>query len=293
VISHRQHHRSSPAQQPSARTASGGFTLIELMVVIVIIGVLVGLIAPAIFAAVRRAREAAVRVDITDLEKGISSFKLEFGGIAPPSYIKFPTDPADWNTSTYARSRAIIRRIWPQFNFAVNGGDTGLTGELNGAECLVFFLGGVPDSSGGLDGFSKNPSQPFKKGGTRVGPFFNFESGRLTAPDASGNDKAPEYLDPLPGQITPYIYLSSYDGRGYRSEDGTKLKDDTLTTSATPWYTQVGGTKKYKPNSHQIISPGSDNKYGTFGEYDGKNFKSPSIDDEDNITNFTGVRLTP
>ena len=206
MISHRQHHRSSPAQQPSARTASGGFTLIELMVVIVIIGVLVGLIAPAIFAAVRRAREAAVRVDITDLEKGISSFKLEFGGIAPPSYIKFPTDPADWNTSTYARSRAIIRRIWPQFNFAVNGGDTGLTGELNGAECLVFFLGGVPDSSGGLDGFSKNPSQPFKKGGTRVGPFFNFESGRLTAPDASGNDKAPEYLDPLPGQIAPYIY---------------------------------------------------------------------------------------
>jgi hypothetical protein len=49
----------------------------------------------------------------------------------------------------------------------------------------------------------------------------------------------------------------------------------------------------FKPNSHQIISPGSDNLYGTGGVYDGKNYKSPSIDDEDNITNFSSGRLTP
>jgi len=315
VISHRQYHRSNPAQQPSARTASGGFTLIELMVVIVIIGVLIGLIAPAIFAAVRRAREAEVRTEISQLETGISAFKTEFGG-APPSRITFPdlsgldlTDPTDRATATtrwnqLPRSKAIIRRFWGQFDFGRNGGGgAAISGTLNGAECLVFFLGGVRDGANGpLVGFSKNPGTPFATGGNRVGPFYDFELGRLTPPGDSGNPSAPEYLDPLSGQITPYIYLSGYDGRGYRVKELTDFDTDSSTIlfperptwwTLTSWYTQSIGTVAFKPNSHQIISPGSDNLYGTGGVYDGKNYKSPSIDDEDNITNFSSGRLTP
>jgi type II secretory pathway pseudopilin PulG len=279
------------------------------MVVVVIIGVLVALISPAIFAVVRRAREAEVRTEISQLDTAIAAFQTEFGGIAPPSRITFPdlsslnlTNSADrliaqnrWNA--LPRSKAIIRRLWPQFNFGINGGNANLKESLNGAECLVFFLGGLRDGADGpLVGFSKNPARPFQTGGSRVGPFFDFKLGRLTKPDASGNPKAPEYLDPLPGQITPYIYLSGYDGRGYRAKEFTDFDTDSSKPTwwtLTSWYTQSSGTVAHKPNSHQIISPGSDNKYGTGGVYDGKNYKSPSIDDGDNITNFSSGRLTP
>lgn len=274
-----------------------GFTLVELMVVIVIVALLVALLLPAIWGAVITAREGQVRTDISELEKSITAFQAEYGGIAPPSRITLYKAGETWDS----RSRAIIRRIWPQFDFS-NSGGLSLSNDsvtLTGAECLVFFLGGIPveDGSGRFraTGFSKNPANPFASETTaanRVGPFFAFESNRLV--DEHGNSNGfPEYLDALPGQTNPYIYLSSYDGRGYRTAD---IPTGTLTR----WYVLPDDTTAndtdnppYKPNGYQIISPGGDGLYGDGGVYDPDNTSSLTAAELDNITNFTDGRLAP
>ncbi len=218
-----------PSNKSHRRTA---FTLIELLVVISILSILMSLLLPAINGVRRRARVAQVKTEINTLESAIASFKAEFG-IEPPGSIRLFSTSAGWNTtgSTTAdetirvKSRAYIRQLWPQFDFntASSTGGASWAGykDLNGAECLVFFLGGVTDSATGttMNGFSKSPTSPFAQtGSNRIKPFYDFNSARLVDKDA---DQMPEYVDPLPSQSSPYMYFSSNDGRGYATATGT------------------------------------------------------------------------
>lgn len=299
------HLQSSDTQFSKLNSADRGFTLIELMVVIVIIGILVGLISAAVLPTIATVKITEARVEIGQLESAIASFEAQFGGAKIPSSITFPENASDWNNASYARSRQAITRIWPDFDFASNGGDTNdgtmdMTGTLDGAECLVFFLGGLQDSGGALVGFSKNGAQPFVLGGNRVGPFFEFDRSRLTTTGAgtNGNPRFPEYLDPLSGQTKPYIYLSSYDGKGYRSADVALLRSRPsplvpLAGTFVSWYTQTTAGTAYMPGSYQIISPGPDADYGLGGLYDVNTDSVPSEADRDNITNFSSGRLVP
>lgn len=56
-----------------------GFTLIELMVVIVILGVLAGLIVPRIMGRPDEARLAKARIQIESLETALKLYKLDNG----------------------------------------------------------------------------------------------------------------------------------------------------------------------------------------------------------------------
>lgn len=187
---------SQSATRPSTTAVSRrrGFTLVEVMIVVVIITILAGLLIPAISSVRRKVVEGQVRTEISALEKAITEFRTTYN-IDPPSSIELSEvggiGGSGWNT----RSAALIRQMWPQFNFGIardfNG--NGTTGEmdpdgdgspgltLTGSQCLVFFLGGMRDtgSTGALVGFSKNPANPFALGGNREGPFFEFAIGRL------------------------------------------------------------------------------------------------------------------
>jgi hypothetical protein len=214
--------------------------------------------------------------------------------------------------------------MWPQFDFSISreldgdnpavvdidpdgDGTAGIT--LTGAECLVAFLGGVIDATGVPTGFSKNPANPFATGGNREGPFFEFQGGATVSGGSitfSGrfvdinNNRFPEYLDTLSGQTRPYLYLSSYDGRGYNlpADLPTYLRPPML-SPAFDLYRQANSptAAPYKANSFQIISPGRDAAYGTGGYFSATDAACLSAAarqvEWDNITNFHGGALRP
>jgi general secretion pathway protein G len=62
-----------------ARRQSRGFTLLELMVVIVIIGVLAALIAPQVLSRVGQAKITAAQTDISTIMNQLKVYKLDNG----------------------------------------------------------------------------------------------------------------------------------------------------------------------------------------------------------------------
>ncbi len=266
----------------SPRSRRAGFTLVELLIAISIIVLLIGLLVPAVQSAMRNARIAEVKTDIGGLEGALADFKAKFGQY-PPSRITLHKTADGWNGDP--RSKTIIRRLWPQFDFSDDPSAqwSGEFAELDGAECLVFFLGGVRDSEGAYIGFSQNASRPFSLTPTnsRIGPFTeSLTSNRMVDGDSDGFY---ELLDPLSGQTNPYIYLSAYDGSGYDAADlGGRMTD----------FYKESATKGWKAQSFQIISPGFNGLYGAGGIFDPETADATLSEAErDNITNFHGGTL--
>jgi len=62
---------------------AGGFTLIELMLVIIIIGILVSIVVPRLTGRTQRARIAAAKMTIENVATALKAFELDLG--------RFPT----------------------------------------------------------------------------------------------------------------------------------------------------------------------------------------------------------
>jgi general secretion pathway protein G len=70
--------RTAPATR-AARGAAGGFTLLELLVVMVIIGLLAGFVAPKLFAQVGKSEVKVARAQIEALGKALDQYRLDTG----------------------------------------------------------------------------------------------------------------------------------------------------------------------------------------------------------------------
>jgi general secretion pathway protein G len=66
-------------QRRSRAGLAGGFTLLELLVVMVIIGLLAGLVAPRYFAQVGKSQVKVARAQIDALDKALDQFRLDVG----------------------------------------------------------------------------------------------------------------------------------------------------------------------------------------------------------------------
>jgi general secretion pathway protein G len=59
------------------RTQSAGFTLIELMIVMAIIGILITMAIPSFVGAIKHAREAALKEDLQTMRTAIDTYTMD------------------------------------------------------------------------------------------------------------------------------------------------------------------------------------------------------------------------
>lgn len=87
-------------------TTQAGFTLIEIMVVVFILGLLVTLVAPRIIGRTDEARVTKARADVKAIEESLHLFKLDNGryptqGEGLDALVTAPPGARGWNPDGY------------------------------------------------------------------------------------------------------------------------------------------------------------------------------------------------
>jgi general secretion pathway protein G len=271
---------------PDTRRKRAGFTLLEILVVVVIILILAGLISGAAMRALSKAREVRNASDIRQLTGAVENFKGKFG-FYPPSRLKICERYMDYNLSNPldVDSIQVLTRMFPRIDIQRwtapgidwdGSGNYTQPGVLQGQECLVFFLGGIPGPGPQCLGFSTNPQDPGAATSDRIGPFYEFQQGRLGATAGRYYSYLDAYgsLDSTGAVVSGnvYAYFSSYKStNGYNRYSAAFGNSDCWSLlPAVPGINPVGGVWPYltapgqyaNPNSFQIVSAG---KNGIFG----------------------------
>ena len=184
-----------------------GFTMVELLAVILIIGILTAILIPAVMTAINAAKAAAVSAEISNMAAALSEFKNKYGDY-PPSRIILCEDTFYNTGSTAALSATTFS------NYAGTPANDLNYGQL--AERSVTFLRkffpraqAVLTPSGGgsattIPAFGTNSSQQLTAATTSVGNFPDFNgNGTLDTPVLlQGHECLAFFLGGIPQQIT-------------------------------------------------------------------------------------------
>ena len=132
-----------------------GFTLIELMVVVIILGILALYIGPKIMGEPEKAKRVKAKMDIATLETALKMYKLD-NGVYPSteqgllSLVEMPETgvvPKNWRKGGYIEKNRVPKDPWGNEFVYIS---PGVHGDF---DVISYGLDGVPggEDEGGLD----------------------------------------------------------------------------------------------------------------------------------------------
>lgn len=222
------------------------FTLVELMMVLIIVGLLVSLLTVAVSYAIKAANRTKIVTEISNLDMAMQNYKNQYTDY-PPSMAVSAAVASTTRSSLFERA---LRQRFPRYtgnyatlNAALTNTSTGWKvvmsssatpkpinlDLLDPAEAIVFWLAGLPTpvsaastSSSRLFGFSPNPTNPFDMTtpqNSRQQPLFQFDETRLTDVDGDGwLEYAPAVTTNNKLGVPPYVY---FDSNSYTYNDSS------------------------------------------------------------------------
>jgi len=190
---------TSDRQRARARLSARGFTIMEMMATLIVIGVLISLLLVAISGVVDSARGAADRQSLMGMRIAIDQFETEFGFLpplvndGPPLSPGLDDGPVDPNGRVVVRDAAFLTGRLPSGaedpDIIVDNGDSGYSDKRYSKVSLPYYLSGASsaDTPGGepIDGVDgagfRTPLQTggFDPAGRRYGPLYDMESSRI------------------------------------------------------------------------------------------------------------------
>lgn len=156
------------------QTGNGGFTLVELMVVLLVTGVLLGLLVPALNMVKDRMLYVKQKAQFHTIEVGLEGFRADMGDY-PPSYVPYPAPAQQALRNSYGALRlaeALIGRdgfgFHPKSRFRTDGlGDVNGDGTVAAGE-TVYHVG--TDLT--IGAYTETSNQNLK---ARKGPYIELE----------------------------------------------------------------------------------------------------------------------
>ncbi len=132
------------------KNGNRGFTLIELMVVVIILGILALYIGPKIMGEPEKAKRVKAKMDIASLETALKMYKLD-SGVYPATeqglqaLIEAPESgviPKKWRKGGYIEKNRVPKDPWGNEFLYIS---PGLHGDF---DIISFGLDGVPGGEG-------------------------------------------------------------------------------------------------------------------------------------------------